>query len=134
MGFFARKHKLPRFPETLIPTFRRLCDPLPVEDLPALKEDLNNCVARVRELGQENQRVNVHRLEQCAEACQFLLDEYEKFTREQQALIIGALRYFVIIDDNLPDDTFVTGFDDDAKVVNYVLEELGIEDRYIILD
>lgn len=134
MGFFARKHKLPRFPDNLIPTFHRLCDPLPAELLPELRKDLDDFLQQSHDLAATNPRLNVHRVEQIHERCQFLLGQYEKFSREQQALVIGALRYFVIMEDSLADDNFVTGFDDDAKVVNYVLEELGIEDQFIVLD
>ncbi|MBN8548844.1 MAG: hypothetical protein J0M12_05980 [Deltaproteobacteria bacterium] len=134
MGYFSRKHKLPRFPESLIPTFRRLCEPLPVEAVPDIRGDLDECVRNLQLASEANKRINVHRILQIQERCEYLLGRYESFSREQQALVIGALRYFVIVDDTLADDTFITGFDDDAKVVNYVLEELGIEDQFIPID
>ena len=134
MGFFSKKHKLPRFPETLIPTFRRLCEPLAEEILPEVRADFDECVRKLRAEAEHNPRVNQTRLDQIAECARVLLDHYEGSSGEQRALIIGALRYFAIVDDTLPDDTFLSGLDDDAKVFNYVLEALGIEDSYIVLD
>ncbi len=134
MSFFAKKHKLPRFPETLIPTFRRLCEPLPVDLLPNVKSDFDECVRKLEDIAETNPRVNRQRLEQIARTAQVLLERYEEYSTEQRALVIGALRYFAVVDDTLPDDTFLSGLDDDAKVFNYVLETLGIEDAYILFE
>lgn len=131
MGFFGNTHKLPRFPEALIPTFRRLCEPLPVDMIAELQRDFEGAVRETASRAQANPRIDKRRLEQVAERCRLMMQRYEEFSTEQRALIIGAVRYFALVDDVLADDTFASGLDDDAKVVNYVLEELGVEDCFI---
>lgn len=133
MGFFSRKHKLPRFPATLIPTFRRLCEPLPVSALQQVRTDFDQCLATLESMAESNPRISRPLLNEISERARMLLARYEEFSGEQRALIIGALRYFAIVADTLPDDKFSSGLDDDAKVFNYVLETLGIEDCYIAL-
>jgi uncharacterized membrane protein YkvA (DUF1232 family) len=69
--------------------------------------------------------------EEIAARCFFLLDRYAAAETEHRRLIVGAISYFVIDDDGAEDEGFATGFDDDARVINYVLEELGIDDQFI---
>jgi fructose-1,6-bisphosphatase len=47
---------------------------------------------------------------------------------------VGALRYFVSDDDSFSDLEFASGFNDDAEVMNHVLEELGLEQEVIDID
>lgn len=133
MALFFKKHKLPKFPETLRPTFRRLCEPITSAALPDLKHDLERCIEQTEQLAANNPLLNRELLQKIGDRSRFLLGEYERFSTEQQALIIGAIRYFVIHEDTLPDERFATGLDDDARVINYVLEQLGIPDRFIEL-
>jgi hypothetical protein len=57
------------------------------------------------------------------------LEKYAEHSPAEQALIIGAVRYFAVADDPFDDATFASGFFDDIKVMNHVLERLGMEDR-----
>lgn len=61
----------------------------------------------------------------------FLLEHYSEFKPAQQPLIIGAVYYFALDKDASPDTEFATGFDDDAQVMNHVLEELGVVGQFI---
>jgi uncharacterized membrane protein YkvA (DUF1232 family) len=133
MGIFSKKHKLPAFPESAAATFRGLCEPLPVDALDEIRADFENCVkSMLAEAGPES-RISPKMIEQISDCCRYLFEVYPNHSREQQALIIGAVRYFIVIDDALPDTLYASGLDDDARVINFVLEELGIEDRYIAL-
>ncbi|MEZ4752837.1 MAG: hypothetical protein R3A13_00780 [Bdellovibrionota bacterium] len=60
------------------------------------------------------------------------MDDYEDFSINKSK-IVGAVRYFAVAEDPFPDETFASGFDDDARVLNHVLEELGLEEYYIDL-
>jgi hypothetical protein len=59
-----------------------------------------------------------------------LLDRYSEFAAYEQSLIVGAVRYFAIADDPFDDETFATGFYDDMRVMNYVMEEIGVEGKF----
>jgi uncharacterized membrane protein YkvA (DUF1232 family) len=58
----------------------------------------------------------------------------QSFSKNQQALIVGGVRYFTLDDDLISDAAFFTGFDDDAKILNYVLAQIGVNDRFIRLE
>ena len=128
-----RKHNLPKFPEEIIPLFDRLATELKGEQLIAFKNEVGQIVEEELknsiEMSAENKRI----LFELINLTNFLLEQYEERTPHERKLIIGAIKYFVGQDDPIPDQIFQTGLLDDAKVMNYVLEELGIEDRYIEL-
>jgi uncharacterized membrane protein YkvA (DUF1232 family) len=42
-----------------------------------------------------------------------------------RALVVGAARYFISGEDAIPDTRACTGLDDDVRIVNHVLTELG---------
>jgi len=63
-----------------------------------------------------------------------LLGSYSGLTDDHKALVIGAVEYFLLEDDSTPDATPIVGFDDDAQVLNHVLEALGRGDQMIDLD
>ncbi len=128
------KHKLPTFPAEVAPTFQNLCEAVDAGLIPQLQEELGKFVREFEEGAENNQRIDlrlVKQLEQCSRA---LLERYIDLTEEQRALAIGAIRYFVITDDALPDEGFASGLDDDVAVMNYVLEQLGVEGMFIRID
>lgn len=129
-----RRFNLPRFPETVAPTFKALCEALDPEHIPELRKAVNECLADAREKEKKNEMLDVEGAEEIAQRCNYLLDNYEDYSVEHRALVIGAVRYFAIAEDPFDDDTFATGFHDDKRVMNYVLEDLGLEDQYIDVD
>lgn len=126
-----RKHPLPKFPPKLITRFRSLCETIPSSSLDQLRAELIKFADESRKQAETNPRVNRKRLEDIISRAAMLIDVYNNFPSSKQALIIGALRYFAISDDELSDEVFCTGLDDDARVFNHVIEELGIEDQFI---
>lgn len=134
MIFKRTHHPLPKFPPTVRPTFRNLCESLPVENVLAYKDEIENELVSIRERAKENSFINVALAEKLSEKCHLLLDIYEQYDRKKQALMVGAIRYFALANDSFSEEDFASGFDDDAKVMNHVLEELGIEDQFIDLD
>lgn len=124
-------HKLPKFPSHVIPTFRKLCDLLPVENIPAYKDEITRVVKHMHELTTGNPHLNEEIADEIAKRCQLLLDLYPTLSDERRRLVVGALRYFVITDDALSETSFSSGLDDDAKVMNYVLQQCGVEDQFI---
>lgn len=132
-GFRRKKHRLPKFPPTLIPAFRTLSQPLPAEEVAKFQDYIDQKLAGLGETSKYNYRINTKLAEQIAERCKFLIDIYEGQPESHRALIVGAVRYFAIGEDAVSEQGFASGMDDDAKVVNYVLEELGVLDRFIDL-
>jgi hypothetical protein len=134
MFFSRRKHKLPNFPEEAIPTFRSLCEVLPDEAIPDLSDKLDEAYDTYENRSLENPLMNMRRVQQIYDVAHYLLRQYHSFANHEKSLIVGAVRYFLDDDDVALGAEFFTGFDDDAKIMNHVLEELGVEDRFIRLD
>ena len=135
MALFGRKkrHKLPKFPSMLIPTFRRLCVEASEEQIESLYEAISTCMKEAEEASQREDNLNIFLAREIASHCRLLLAEYDSADERGQRLIVGAVRYFVENHDTVSDAAFATGFDDDAKIINHVLEELEIEDQFISL-
>lgn len=130
MFWKKRLHKLPKFPATVAQTFKVLCETLDdagIEELrTAVTANLNDVVQK----SSSNETMDPDAARALADCCYFLLDQYPEFDARQQSLIVGAVRYFAIADDPFDDETFATGFYDDMRVLNYVMEEVGIEGRF----
>lgn len=132
---FSRKvrYKLPKFPVTVIPAFRQLCREIPADQIDAVRAEVERCIGSLRERAPERPNLNLPVAEEIAARCFILLDHFTQSTAEQRRLIVGAVSYFVVDCDGAEDDSFATGFDDDAKVINHVLQQVGIEDQFIDL-
>lgn len=128
-----REHPLPRFPDTVAPTFRKLCEALPLSEIERIQGEVDECMEIFQNLSKEYPRLNIFLAEEIADRCHKLLAMYSDFSNDQQGLVIGAVRYFAIAEDSISETDFATGFDDDARVMNYVLEELELEQLYILI-
>jgi len=128
-----RQHPLPKFPNTVIPAFRGLCREIPLEQIDEVRREVEQALAEMKGRAAERPNLNLLLAEEITARCFLLLDHYSAAEPEHRRLIIGAISYFVIDDDGAEDEGFATGFDDDAKVINHVLEELGIEGQFIDL-
>ncbi|MCB0339924.1 MAG: hypothetical protein KDD53_09980 [Bdellovibrionales bacterium] len=126
-----KKHKLPQFPGHIVPTFNALCEALPAELVDSMQAEIDDYVEQIRIHSLEDEHVNLELCEAIAERCSYLLAHYSELTDQDKALAVGAMRYFIYDEDGMGDKTFGAGFDDDAKVLNHVLEELGFEDKFI---
>jgi uncharacterized membrane protein YkvA (DUF1232 family) len=104
------------------------------EERDQLKQMVGDSMAQVEENAREQYRIDLKTAREVASRCRLLLEHYEEFSDHEKSLVAGAVRYFVIDDDPLSDEIFATGFDDDAMVVNHVLEQLGIDGMFIELD
>lgn len=134
MVFRRAKYKLPKFPPDVAPTFKKLCESLSDEAAASLKEEVAKALQGLEQQRAENQFLDFGKAEALAEVCNMLLDHYSEFSAAEKALVIGAVRYFAISEDPLPEEHFATGFDDDIQVMNHVLEQLGIDGKFIDLD
>ncbi|RME58788.1 MAG: hypothetical protein D6780_06180 [Candidatus Dadabacteria bacterium] len=129
-----RKHPLPRFPSTIKEIFETFCstkiEGVEAEDLSAL---LSEYMKEIREKAENNPSLDLPLAEAIEDRLNFLIKNFDDYDQKQKSLIIGAVRYFAYASDPYSEEEFATGFFDDAKVLNYVLEELGHLDSCIDL-
>ncbi len=134
MIFFGkkRKHKLPKFPPFVRPAFESYCAELDSDGLKLLGKALQT---HFSSNSAANDGPETHYSDKEArdvfEVCKYLLTLYPSRNPAEQKLIVGAVRYAASSDDPFCDHTFASGMTDDKQVINYVLEELKIEDRYL---
>ena len=133
MIFRRKEHRLPKFPPNLAPTFRALCEVLAAEEVQGFVAAIDTRLSEVNEQAKTNPRIDSQLAAQIAERCKFLCGLYPDRADNEKSLIVGAVRYFALAEDALDEEVFASGFHDDAKVVNHVLEELGDEEHYILL-
>jgi uncharacterized membrane protein YkvA (DUF1232 family) len=131
--FFRKAHKLPRFPEEAAHTFKALCGHISSQEVQALSIQLDEMYNSILEKVSSSPNMNLDRFRDVYAVARYLMNHFESFAKDQQYLIIGGVRYFTMEHDSVSDIEFYTGFDDDAKVLNYVLEQIGVHDRYISL-
>ncbi len=134
MVFGRKRHKLPKFPEHIIPGFERMCVSIPPEQVNALRMELFDYMGRVEKEHGGDPMVNLGLAREIAQAASYLLDRYEEFKDSDRGLIVAAVKYFLSDGDGVADFQFASGLIDDAQVMNHVLEELGIKDKFIDID
>ena len=113
--------------------FGPLCAAIPPGQIAKLKDQVRLHVDRVRQALRHNEFLDLKTAEQIVGILLKLLDEYEDYPQEQQALIVGAACYFAQMDDADPDTASVLGFDDDVTVLNYVLDQIGLSEQRLEL-
>ena len=128
-----KKYTLPKFPPEVSQIFRDLAVGVQQGEIVELERGVSERLAAAKEAAKDHPTVNVPRCEDIAERCRLLLSMLPTTPADKQPLIGGAVRYFLYDADPQSDTVFATGFDDDAQVVNYVLEELGVEGKFISL-
>ena len=124
---FWKKYPLPKFPPNLIPMFDSCCELLSEEDLTALGKELMQEFDR---MAAEADRDKVL-IDQMKKACNRLVEAYPSLSEKLKRLVVGALRYSIVEEDAISDAVFAAGLLDDVKVINHVLERVGVEGYYI---
>ena len=129
--FKTKKHPLPNFPEGVKEQFYSLCEALSQDDLEVLRAELNRYFAE--SLKRKLVKYDKEAQKALYDRALMLMDCYHEKTPKQQKIIVGAIRYFAIAEDIVSEEYFSTGLNDDIKVMNHVLEELGFSDYAIPL-
>lgn len=131
--FRRRQHRLPKFPPKIIPLFRGLCAHLGVDELDDLRREFD--AAWSRKLSEMNGNIGFDSktANELRQRCQILMDAYDQLPEAHRRLAIGAIRYCVATEDALSDEFFASGQRDDVKIMNHVLEEVGLIDAVIHL-
>ncbi len=126
-----KKYPLPKFPATVIPTFKSLCALCTELEITELQSMVNQTEQLLLARSEKNDDIDIEASQQLIEACRYLLNRYFDFDNEKKPYIVGAVRYFVVGDDPFDDSIFASGLFDDQRIINFVLEELGVHDRYL---
>lgn len=103
----------------------QLCEAIPDSEIFALREKLDGYLKAVQQALIQNEFLDVTLARKIANTLHQLLDNYGRYTKEHQSLLVGTVRYFVKDDDAEHDMHSVLGLDDDAAVLNYFLDILG---------
>ena len=103
------------------------------EELPGLRLRVQAYLSHVERMAVSRPLVDLDVARRVADVLQRLLDEPDQLNTHDRQMIRGAVEYFVLDRDESGDLTDVIGFDDDARVVNAVVESLGRADLYIDL-
>lgn len=131
--FKRRRYRLPKVPAEIESVFRSLCQPVDLSELTALRDEFEQELTKYKGGLKANRRLSADGIEQLASACRYLIEHYSEYSSAQRGLVIGAIRYFIAPNDPLPESSFASGLTDDAAVLNYVLEELGVEGHFVEL-
>ena len=125
-----RKYTLPKFPASVGQTFKLLCETLDDQQIDELRQAVDQNFLEAVEKSKDNENFDIDSARSLVDCCYYLLDRYPDFAEKEKGLIVGAVRYFAIADDPFDDETFATGFYDDMRVMNYVLEDIGVDGRF----
>ncbi len=104
--------------------FRRLCLETDYEEFAELSEGVELHLEQIRE--QASATTDVDTAEMIAKALSEVLCSGLTFTADERALLRGAVEYFVLADDADSDLDDPLGFDDDARVLNSVLDRIQL--------
>ncbi|MEA3337417.1 MAG: hypothetical protein U9R25_16075 [Chloroflexota bacterium] len=113
--------------------FNTMCETLPRDQISSLTGQVTQHLADCRRALRANEFLDINLAEKIAEVLTSLLAGYGELPAEHQALIVGATRYFVAAGDAESDLTSVLGWDDDAQVLNHVLDVIGRQDLKVAL-
>ena len=133
MIFKSKKYPLPKFPDDVAPKFHGFCEELPDERVAEFIPEVREVVKHFGGLAQKFPMLDMHRVQQLGQVCIELLRIYPEHEAADKKLIVGAVRYFASTDDAISETAFASGLDDDARVMNHVLEQVGREDLIIDL-
>lgn len=103
--------------------FRRLCLATSSSDLAELAGVVRMHMAQIAEVATE--RTDVEMAARIASAFEDLLTAADGFSDDERALIRGSVEYFLLVDDADGDLDDPLGFDDDARILNSVLDRIG---------
>lgn len=102
-----------------------LCEALPETAVPTLTTKIDDYLLAIQEAQQQNEFMDIRLAREIAYRLHKVLQDYGRYPTDQQALIVGAARYFIKNDDAEHDLYSVLGLDDDAVVLNFLLDVLN---------
>ena len=102
------------------------------DDVARLATELDAHLERVRGALRQNEFLNLPLAERIADVLRRLIGGYQDLSGNQARMwVVGATRVFLETHDVLDDLSSPIGFDDDARILNAVLRDIGREDLLI---
>lgn len=105
--------------------FAELCLDLPPDGLAELHNSVRSYATELEAEQSRSELVAVDLAIAVKDRLERLFGLTAELPATQRALVVGAARYFISKDDAIPDTRACTGLDDDVRIVNHVLKELG---------
>ncbi len=103
--------------------FRRLCLQTSAEDLVQLTAVVELHLSQIDEV--ESATADKETAKKIGTSLTNLVTSGDDFNADERSLIRGAVEYFLLADDASGDLDDPLGFDDDARVLNSVLDRIG---------
>lgn len=129
----ARNFPIPKFPESIAITFRRLCVQIDNSLYDQFVEKISPAMNNLHNLAASGSSADTEFIAGIVRAAEKLMEEGRSLDIKRRSLVIGAVSYLVADDDPIPDSAFRSGLYDDARIINHVLEELNIEGYFITI-
>ena len=111
--------------------FNSLCILTLPAEIAELEEQVALHLAQIEAHHRHNEFLDVDLAGRLTAELLHLLERYSDYGAEQQQLITGAVRYFVHTNDVESDMHSILGMDDDVRVLNHVLTQIGHPQRRI---
>ena len=102
-----------------------LCEALPETAVTNLTTKIDEYLLAIQEAQQQNEFMDIRLAREIADRLHQVLQDYGRYPTNQQALIVGAARYFIKNDDAEHDLHSILGLDDDTAVLNFLLDTLN---------
>jgi len=120
-------------PSKLASAFQAYCTEYPVDKIGELREEINSHIQKLELALSRNEFLDIKTARRIAGVLEFLLTEYTHYSSEHRSLVTGAAKYFIHDLDVEPDTKSILGLDDDVRVLNFVLEQVGKPDLRVEL-
>lgn len=119
-------YPFPNYPAALAPVFKSLCKPFTSGAVKLLREKLEERIGALKLEAKNLAQSDIETGRILAERAKTLLDKYFEFSDINKALVAGAVNYYLFERDCVPDHHPAVGFFDDVKIMNHVLEQVGL--------
>ncbi len=123
-------HTSPPGPRALELFARLAALPMP-EDLDPLRDEIDRHLLSLQKLARQNEMMPIDLAEGIAAGLHTLFDALTDLPTDHQAAVLGAARYFISEEDELPDRESILGLDDDASIFNHVVRLIGRPDLQV---
>jgi len=114
--------------------FSRHLDGASAAEFATLEAAFDPYLEQVRDCLGENEFLDINLAERLVATCRNLISACNQQDAEQVALVVAGIRYFLDPDDAEADCESVLGFDDDAQVVNWVIQATGLPVEPVALE
>lgn len=120
------RYPLPTGANSIAAKFAALCERYPADFVPTMRDHIADALKMLDTHAHKFLGPNMKAATALAACSNKLLDTFAALSKDHQLLVVGAIRYFIVHMDSVPDTTPIVGFDDDMLVMNHVLERLGM--------